>query len=141
MSRVYASLHREPLNATPRKRLTKAQRAEILERQHDNCAGCGASLIWLTLDNGTIGYGPMIDEHILPVDLGGSNDLSNRELRCVPCARAKTREDRKRIDKARRLRRTEAGDVRPKRKIVGPGFDKTKSRGFDGRVRARSEPR
>lgn len=139
MSRVYASLHREPLNATPRKRLTKAERAEILERQHDNCAGCGTSLIWLTLDNGTIGYGPMIDEHILPVDLGGSNDLGNRELRCVPCAKAKTREDRRRIDKARRIRKTAAGDVRPKRKIAGHGFDKSLRRRMNGNVEPRHD--
>ena len=84
-------------------------------------------------------YRAWIDEHVLPLDLGGTNDLSNRAIYLVECAKRKTREDRKRIDKARRIRKTEAGDVRPKRKIAGPGFDRKLSRGFDGRVRARTK--
>lgn len=125
MSRVAASEH-EPLSATLRKRLTPAERVTILDRQHDNCAGCSDTLIWTVIE-GTKVYGPMIDEHILPLDLGGSNDLSNRELRCVPCAKAKTREDVKRIAKARRLRiKNGPPELRPKAQPI-------RSRGFKSR--------
>ena len=103
MTRIAETPEREPLEATPRKRLTALERITILTRQHDRCAGCGESLIWTEVEGRPV-YGPMIDEHILPLELGGSNDLINRELRCVSCAKAETREDRKRIDKARRLR-------------------------------------
>lgn len=111
-----------PLDATPRQRLTRAERNLILERQANKCDACGETLIWLVLDNGAEVFGPMIDEHILPLDLGGSNDLSNRALYCVPCAKAKTREDMKRILKARRLRRKEAGEDTGKPKMKGRGF-------------------
>jgi hypothetical protein len=67
-------------------------------------------------------YGPMVDEHLLPLALGGSNDLSNRALFCAACAKEKTRADRKIIAKVARIRRSLAGDARPKRKIRSRGF-------------------
>ncbi len=78
----------EPVEATPRKRLTAAEKATLLERQQRNCACCNESLIWDIIDGKPV-YGPMIDEHIIPLELGGSNELANRELRCVPCAKQK----------------------------------------------------
>ena len=113
----------EPVEATPRKRLTAAERATLLERQQHRCAGpCGESLIWSVVDGRSI-YGPMIDEHIIPLELGGSNDLSNRELRCVPCAKEKTRADRRAIAKVLRIRRRLDGEEPPPRQ-------KIRSRGF-----------
>ena len=112
----------EPVEATPRKRLTTAERAAILKRQQDRCAGrCRESLIWSVVDGRAI-YGPMIDEHVIPLELGGANDLSNRELLCVPCAKEKTRADRKAIAKVARIRRRQAGQERPKQKIRSRGF-------------------
>ena len=100
----------EPVEATPRKRLTRAERIAILQRQQHCCARpCGGSLIWSWVEDRAV-YGPMVDEHIVPLELGGSNDLSNRELRCIDCAKAKTRADRKVIAKvAARIRRRLAG--------------------------------
>ena len=113
---------REPVEATPRKRLTAAQRAQLLERQQRCCAGpCQQSLIWSLVEGKPV-YGPMIDEHIIPLELGGSNELSNRELRCVPCAKQKTRADRKAIAKVARIRRRLAGEERRKQKIRSRGF-------------------
>jgi 5-methylcytosine-specific restriction endonuclease McrA len=113
---------REPIEVAERKRLTAAQRASLLQRQHDRCAGpCGESLVWSVVDGKPV-YGPMIDEHVIPLELGGSNDLSNRALLCVPCAKEKTRVDRKAIAKCARIRRREAGEERPKRKIRSRGF-------------------
>jgi 5-methylcytosine-specific restriction endonuclease McrA len=77
--------------------------------------------VWHVVDGKAI-YGPMVDEHLLPLALGGSNDLSNRALLCVPCANAKTRVDRKAIAKVARIRRRMLGDPRPKRKIRSRGF-------------------
>ena len=112
----------EPVEATPRKRLTTAERAAIQKRQQDRCAGrCRESLIWSVVDGRAI-YGPMIDEHVIPLELGGANDLSNRELLCVPCAKEKTRADRKAIAKVARIRRRQAGQERPKQKIRSRGF-------------------
>jgi 5-methylcytosine-specific restriction endonuclease McrA len=64
----------------------------------------------------------MIDEHVIPLGLGGSNHLTNRELRCVPCAKEKTRKDRKAIAKTLRIRRRLAGNETPKQKIRSRGF-------------------
>jgi 5-methylcytosine-specific restriction endonuclease McrA len=126
MTRIESSLVREPQEATPRQRLTPVQRVSILARQHDLCAGCNETLVWTVIEGKRV-YGPMIDEHIVPLDLGGSNDLSNRELRCIPCAKAKTREDMKRIAKARRLRiKHGPPELRPKAQPI-------RSRGFQSR--------
>ena len=135
MSQFAPQAH-EPVEIVRRNRLTPSQIRELRERQDWLCGcGCGKPL------NGSDGianwWWAWVDEHVLPLDLGGTNDLSNRAIYLVKCAKRKTREDRKRIDKARRIRKTEAGDVRPKRKIVGRGFAKDLSRGFDGKVRAR----
>ncbi len=121
MSMIEPTAH-EPVEATPRKRLTRAQRIELLERQQHRCAGpCGESLIWSLVDGKPV-YGPMIDEHIIPLELSGSNELTNRELRCVACAKEKTRADRKVIAKVARIRRRLAGEERRKQKINSRGF-------------------
>ena len=113
---------RQPVEAPERKRLTAAERSFLLQRQQHRCAGpCGESLIWAIVEGKAV-YGPMIDEHVIPLELGGSNDLSNRLLLCVPCAKQKTRVDRKAIAKAARIRRREVGDERPKRKIRSRSF-------------------
>ena len=111
----------EPVEPTPRQRLTAAEKAAILARQDHCCPKCKASLVWAVVD-GKLVHGPMIDEHIIPLELGGSNDLSNRELWCVPCAKAKTRDDRKAIAKVARIHRRQSGQERPKQKIRSRGF-------------------
>ena len=94
----------EPVETSGRQRLSAAERSALLARQQDRCAGpCRESLIWAVVDGKPV-YGPMVDEHVLPLELGGSNDLANRELLCVPCAKEKTRADRKAIAKVARIR-------------------------------------
>lgn len=122
MSQIAPSYEREPQGPTARKRLSAAERCTILDRQHDLCAGCKETLIWAMVDGKSV-YGPMIDEHIIPLELGGSNDLTNRELRCVPCAKIKTRKDLKDIAHVRRMRLKDQGDFpEAKQKIRGRGF-------------------
>jgi 5-methylcytosine-specific restriction endonuclease McrA len=111
-----------PVEVMERKRLTAAERSLLLQRQSDCCAGpCRESLVWAVVEGKPV-YGAMIDEHLIPLELGGANDLANRALLCVACAKQKTRADRKAIAKAARIRRREAGEERPKQKIRSRGF-------------------
>lgn len=110
----------ELVDAVERRRLTVVERRALLERQRFICAGCPTKL---TLEvEGRVVLGAMIDEHIVPLALGGSNDLSNRELRCPACAKAKTLKDIKAIRKAERIRRRLQGEAPPKRPIRSRGF-------------------
>lgn len=111
----------QPGEATPRKRLTRAEVGVLLGRQNGRCPVC---LAWLEMDiaNPTLAPRPMIDEHILPLELGGSNDLSNRALYCVPCARAKTKIDIARISKAKRQAKLLQPRVPSKRPLRSRGF-------------------
>ena len=62
------------------KRLTAVEKAHLLDRQQHGCASCEQSPIWSVVEGKPV-YRPMIDEQIIPLELGGSNDLSTRELR------------------------------------------------------------
>jgi len=109
-----------PVGDAPRTRLTAAERKVLLERKGFRCAACPAPL---TLElGGQIVLAAMVDEHVLPLALGGSNDLSNRELRCPACARAKTAKDLKAIFKVKRIQRRKAGNESRKQKIRSRGF-------------------
>lgn len=123
---------REDVAVEARRALTRRETIEIAVRQGGKCGcGCGHRLNALTEG--------VIDEHVLPLILGGTNDLTNRALWRKPCAVAKTKADRTADAKVKRLREeTCAGE--PARKIQSRGFDKSKSRGFDGKVRDRRSP-
>jgi hypothetical protein len=84
--------------------------------------------------------GKVVDEHIQPLFSGGSNETSNRELRCKPCATVKTSAEAAGRAKVRRIEqgKTQA-DKRAQKKaegkhrpIAGPGF--AGSRKFNGEV-------
>ncbi|HEX3406379.1 MAG TPA: HNH endonuclease [Caulobacteraceae bacterium] len=64
----------------------------------------------------------MVDEHVIPLALGGANDIGNRELRCPACAKAKTSKDLKAILKAKRIERRLLGLLKPKPKIRSRPF-------------------
>lgn len=132
MSQVAPQSH-EPIEPTPRKRLTIAEVAQLRERQSWLCGcGCGKPLFTVVKQDapypvsGQRVMHTWIDEHILPLDLGGSNDLSNRAIYLIECAIQKTRADLKRIAKARRLRRDADPETRrqPVRKLRSRGFQK-----------------
>jgi 5-methylcytosine-specific restriction endonuclease McrA len=66
-----------------RKPLTRRQVMQLMLDQEGKCAcGCGVKLNPMTEG--------VIDEHRVPLALGGSNDLDNRHLYRKPCAIAKT---------------------------------------------------
>jgi len=113
-SRMDQPLVREAVELHERKPLT----------QHDACPVCRAPLV-LVINEVDV-CEPMIDEHILPLWLGGSNDLSNRALYCIPCARAKTKREATERGKVLRLARDADPSTRrqPIRKLRGRGFPK-----------------
>ncbi|QTC88069.1 hypothetical protein [Brevundimonas pondensis] len=125
---------RERVIIEKRKPLTRAEFGQLMIDQEGRCdCGCGLKLQ-------PMGEG-VIDEHRVPLALGGTNDLSNRHLFRKPCAKAKTSDrDTPAIAKVKRIEARLNGTRRPRKPIPSPGFDKTKSRGFDGKVRARTTP-
>lgn len=79
-----------------RKPLTRLQFATLILKQEGKC-GCGCGMK-LQADR-------IIDEHLQPLDALGSNDLSNRALFSLDCAKRKTQADRAARDKGRRIRK------------------------------------
>lgn len=114
-----------------RARLTKSERAEMLERQ--------AGVCWMP---GCCNKGPFIEEHYLPYALSGVPKPDC--LLCVPCAFKKTtgpRGDLNVIAHIKRIaeKRTQA-DKRKARGyslIQGRGFDQSLRKRFDGTVEPR----
>lgn len=106
-----------------RRPLTRAQLAELVLSQMGKCAACGSKLDFSK-------RGEVIDEHRVPLFSGGTNDTSNRELRCKPCATVKTSAEAPGRAKVRRIegKKTQAD----RRKQRGPQI---KGRSFDTRYR------
>ena len=118
-----------------RKPLTRAQLATLILDQQGKCAACGSKLDFAK-------KGQVVDEHRVPLFSGGTNETSNRELRCKPCATVKTTQEAPDRAKVRRIEggKTQA-DRRAQKKangthrpIGGRGFDKTLRRRMDGTV-------
>jgi hypothetical protein len=116
-----------------RKPLTRAQLAELVLSQMGKCASCGERLDFA-------GKGQVVDEHIQPLFSGGTNETSNRELRCKPCATVKTSAEAPDRAKVRRIEqgKTQADKRAAKkaegrhRPIAGRGFDRTWTKRMDG---------
>jgi hypothetical protein len=79
-----------------RRPLTRAQLAELVLSQMGKCASCQQRLDFA-------GKGQVVDEHIQPLFSGGTNETSNRELRCKPCATVKTSAEAPDRAKVRRI--------------------------------------
>ncbi len=91
--------------------LTRAQFGQLMIDQGGRCGcGCGEKLQPMTER--------VIDEHRIALALGGTNDLSNRELWRLPCAKAKTAgKDAPAIAKCKRLVARAEGTRRPRKPI------------------------
>ena len=115
-----------PANNAPRRPLTRKEYLQLCIDQGGKCAcGCGGKL-------DAIREG-VIDEHRIARALGGSDDISNRELWRKPCSKAKTEErDLPAIAKAKRLN-GETGQNRRKAEIKSAGFS-NRNKKFDGSV-------
>ena len=118
---------REPVPATPRKAMTPKRRLEALLRSDGRCDRCKVKL----------GSAFEVD-HRISLFLGGADDATNTVALCVPCHRGeKTPEDAAKHAKVKRLIARQDGTRRARKPIPSRGFDKSKSRRFDGSVVAR----
>lgn len=123
-----------------RKYLSDKQRAELCLKQHGKCAGCKIKPR----------HGWEYD-HIIELWEGGTNDAANFQAfgsaRDCKCHVKKTRAAAARRAKMRRLRgetgqrarreRRGHSSIQGRKEIAGRGFNKAKTRGFDGKVRDR----
>jgi 5-methylcytosine-specific restriction enzyme A len=84
-----------------RREFSRKTRAQAFERAKGFCegTGCGARLK----------PGEAQFDHILPAELGGEPALTNCQVLCHPCHKAKTADDIRRIRKGDRQRDRETG--------------------------------
>lgn len=108
--------HSPPL--AKRKALTKFQFAELFLDQQGKCDVCGSKLV--------LKRGLVRDEHLHQISTGGGEELSNRALRCLPCAKAKDTVDGRVRAKIRSLNKTTKKSQQPKAKIQSRGFNTPK---------------
>ena len=135
----------------PRKPLTRVQILQLAIRQKLLCGcGCGAPLEPVCIDE------HMVPRETLPADR--CDHIDNRALLNPPCAKAKTKKDqavighwrRARGDSGQVKRRKEKGsqiqsrgfgrlpEGRDPKRWQSAGFDRSKTRGFNGKVRERT---
>jgi 5-methylcytosine-specific restriction protein A len=93
-----------PVIPERRKPLTRAQRLRMHDEHGSKCVIC--------LEPIPAGE-PFIDEHVIPLALGGSNDKSNRGPAHIGCAKIKTQRDQRMIAKAKRQRMKHLGIKKP----------------------------
>jgi len=116
-----------------RKPLTKKQVIDLFMSQDGKCRICGQRLQ-------VKGHVPVefIDEHLDPLSMGGSNELTNRALVCKPCAKAKTSAEAPIRAKSNRVRAKHIGASERKK---GRGFQTNKDgpykKKWDGSVERR----
>jgi hypothetical protein len=96
--------------------LTPTQRLKLFEQHKGVCGICGqyiqAGHRWIV-------------EHLTPLALGGTNDNANLAPVHEACAAAKTKDDMKRVVKAKRQKMAHLG-IKPQKgpRIVSRGFPK-----------------
>ena len=104
-----------------RKPLTKKQIVELFYRDNGNCCICSGKITtsdkWEDVDRSQI-----IDEHGIPLALGGTNEMSNRGLAHLICAKGKTKHDIGNIAKAKRVEANHIGASKPVANIQSRGF-------------------
>ena len=107
-----------------RKPLTRAEFGQLMIDQGGRCGcGCGEKLQPMAER--------VIDEHRIALALGGTNDLSNRELWRLPCAKAKTAgKDAPAIAKCKRIVARLDGTRRARQPIPARADPWPKGRGF-----------
>ena len=111
---------RTPVLPQARKRLSIRQKVKLHDEHGAICIVCGNQI-----ERGE----RFIDEHRLPLGLGGSNAMSNRGPAHVKCALVKTKRDRKLIDRSYRVRARDLGIiVRKGRPLPGGRYDRLKQK-------------
>jgi hypothetical protein len=127
-----------------RKPLTRVQFATLILAQDGRC-GCGCRK--------KLQADAIIDEHVQALDFLGSNALDNRSLWDRDCSKAKTARDLSAAAKGKRIRGetgtgpkkaipsrpfSQMAEGRDPKRWQSAGFDRSKTRGFNGKVRERT---
>lgn len=104
-------MNREPVTIEKRRVLTRAEFGQLMIDQNGRCGcGCGEKLQPM--------QERVIDEHRIALALGGTNDLTNRELWRLPCAKVKTaKKDQPAIGKCKRIVARNDGTRRQRKPI------------------------
>lgn len=109
-----------------RRRITTTEKRLLWERQLGTCnCGCGGALV----------PGQVDVEHQIPLSLGGADALENLSLWLRSCHKRKTRDDVRRLAKAKRQERyhtTGRSRARKGPPLKGRGFQGW--RRFDGQI-------
>jgi len=100
-----------------RREFPRKVRRQAIERAGGNCENksCGAVLK----------TGEAEVDHILPCELGGEPILTNAQVLCKTCHKAKTAKDVRRVRKSDRQRDKDSGAIRPKQSIRSAPFPRT----------------
>jgi 5-methylcytosine-specific restriction endonuclease McrA len=117
----------ELVSPTPRGAMTRKRRAELLLVFDGRCAKCG----------GKITEPGWVANHITPLAQGGPDTLGNLEPLHKACDGEVTPADLSRIAKTKRQAKLMEPREPPKRPIKSAGFDKRRTRHFDGKVTER----
>jgi 5-methylcytosine-specific restriction enzyme A len=111
-----------------RRPITTKERLTLFLAAHGQCQRCG----W-RLSPGT----RWEVDHVIPLALGGRDDVSNMQVLCQACHGSKTaRQDLPAMGKARRIRARHLGAERPRHILPGSRRSRWKKR-LDGSVQRR----
>lgn len=130
---------RPPVQIHARKAMTQARKERIWTAHLGRCEECQAPV---PMDGPGVQY-----DHIIPLWKARPGDIerlaeleldANLQTLCTGCHDAKTRAEAPARAKAKRLA-GETCTAPTRRPLQGRGFDTTRSRGFDGKVRPRQQ--
>lgn len=113
-----------------RKPLTRNQRVQMFADHGGICVTCKTK-IWAERGDG------FIDEHIVALENGGTNDMSNRGPAHIHCAREKTKNDHKLGAKIKRQQQRHIGIKKAQSRPLGGTVASGWKRKFDGTVERR----
>lgn len=131
-------MRREPVPATSRKAMTPKRRLEALLANNGRCSRCG----------GKISGNDFEVDHRVELFIAGKEEVGNLETLHRKCHADKTKKRAPVLAKVRRLIRDDDPETRRKsprplkggKPLQSRGFDKSKTRGFDGKARAKTRP-
>jgi 5-methylcytosine-specific restriction endonuclease McrA len=112
----------DPIELTKRKTWTDKQKAQVWLKCGGMCVSCGSK-------------NKLEIDHEKNLANGGTNDLENLFLLCYDCHKTKSKtRDWPSINKAKRVEKKHRTVKKPS-KLKSRGFDKTKTKGFDNKVK------
>lgn len=132
MTMIDQPMEREEVEIDPRRAMTPARKHRIWKAWDERCWFCR-----MPVDE----TGPgVVYDHVPTLFISGSDaDKDIGPIHAATCNKVKTAADQTRISKTKRMRKLRLDVPREpsKHPLKGRGFDETRTRGFDGKVRER----